>query len=117
MFYGSNDPQFIFGLNNTLRYKNWDLNIYFYGQFNKLNFGSYQDLWLTGSNGMTGVILIFTVGIICPTSITDVWTHDNSLMQHVPAFFRIKYIWNRRFLLKKYGLFETQKYNFRIYTA
>jgi len=88
VFYGSNDPQFIFGLNNTLRYKNWDLNIYFYGQFNKLNFGSYQDLWLTGANGMTGVINIYR-GYNMPTSITDVWTHDNSNATR-PGFFQDK---------------------------
>lgn len=86
VFYGNNDPKFIVGLNNTFRYKNWDLNIYLYGQFNKLNFGSYKDRWLTGADGMTGAINIYR-GYNMPTSITDMWTHDNPNASR-PGFFQ-----------------------------
>ena len=30
--YGRKDPGFMLGLNNTLRWKNFDFNIYFYGR-------------------------------------------------------------------------------------
>jgi TonB-dependent SusC/RagA subfamily outer membrane receptor len=40
---GGNDPDFTFGFNNTLRYKNFDLNIYFYGEVNRLHGPSYYD--------------------------------------------------------------------------
>lgn len=33
VIYGSSDPGYLLGLNNTFRWKNFDLNIYFYGQF------------------------------------------------------------------------------------
>lgn len=88
VFYGDGDPRFSAGLNNTFRFKNWDLNIYFYGQFNKLNWGSYKDLWLTGADGMTGVINIYR-GYNMPTSVTDVWTHDNPNATR-PGFFQDK---------------------------
>ncbi|MFV0584746.1 MAG: TonB-dependent receptor [Parabacteroides gordonii] len=44
---GTEDPAFLFGLNNTLRYKNFDFNIYFYGEVNKWKGGSYYDSWAT----------------------------------------------------------------------
>lgn len=47
VIYGSSDPGYLLGLNNTFRWKSFDLNIYFYGQFDLLNSGSYKDLWLT----------------------------------------------------------------------
>ncbi|MDR2816038.1 MAG: TonB-dependent receptor [Proteiniphilum sp.] len=42
---GTWDPAFIFGLNNTLAYKNFDLNIYLYGEVNKIMGASYYDGW------------------------------------------------------------------------
>lgn len=42
VIYGSSDPGYLLGLNNTFRWKNFDLNIYFYGQFDLLNSGSYK---------------------------------------------------------------------------
>ncbi|MEG1587286.1 MAG: SusC/RagA family protein, partial [Bacteroidales bacterium] len=44
---GTQDPAFLFGFNNTLRYKNLDFNIYFYGEVNKWKGGSYYDSWAT----------------------------------------------------------------------
>lgn len=64
VIYGSSDPGYLLGLNNTFRWKNFDLNIYFYGQFDLLNSGSYKDLWLTGASGMTGIVNMYR-GYIC----------------------------------------------------
>ena len=47
---GRNDPKFIFGFNNNFSYKNFDLNIYMYGQVGKIaGANSYYDAW--GSYG------------------------------------------------------------------
>ena len=90
VIYGSSDPGYLMGLNNTIRYKNFDFNIYFYGQFNVLNAGSYKDLWLTGADGMTGIVNMYR-GYNMPTSAAEVWTHDNQsasrrLKRHCRAF-------------------------------
>ena len=49
VIYGSADPGYLFGFNNTLRWKNFDLNVYFYGQFDKLSAGSYKKQWLSNN--------------------------------------------------------------------
>ena len=79
------------GLNNTIRYKNFDFNIYFYGQFNVLNAGSYKDLWLTGADGMTGIVNMYR-GYNMPTSAAEVWTHDNQSASR-PGYFQNKSTW------------------------
>lgn len=76
VFYGSSDPGYLLGFNNTFRYKNFDLNIYFYGQFDKVNYGSYKDRWLVGADGMTGVKNLYR-GYNMPTTAKEVWSHDN----------------------------------------
>ncbi|GHV22413.1 SusC/RagA family TonB-linked outer membrane protein [Bacteroidia bacterium] len=43
---GTNDPKFTFGFNNTLRYKDFDLNIYLYGEIGRLHGPSYYDDWI-----------------------------------------------------------------------
>lgn len=91
VIYGSSDPGYIMGLNNTLRYKNFDFNIYFYGQFNVLNSGSYKDLWLTGASGMTGIVNMYR-GYNMPTSAADVWTHDNQSASR-PGYFQSRSTW------------------------
>lgn len=88
VIYGSEDPGYLLGLNNTLRYKNFDFNIYFYGQFNVLSSGSYQDLWLTGANGMTGIVNMYR-GYNMPNSAKEVWTHDNTTASR-PGYFQDK---------------------------
>lgn len=67
---GSKDPAFIFGFNNTLRYKAFDFNIYFYGEVNKWCGASYYDSWASsayslnqGQNQSKGFI--------------EKWSHDN----------------------------------------
>lgn len=88
VIYGSKDPGYMMGLNNTLRYKNFDFNIYFYGQFALWNIGSYKDLWLTGADGMTGIVNMYR-GYNMPTSSKDVWSHDNTAATR-PGYFQDK---------------------------
>lgn len=71
VIYGSKDPGYLLGFNNTLRYKNFDFNIYFYGQFNKLSAGSYKKQWL--SNNVNDL----RRGYNQPTSISDLWSSAN----------------------------------------
>ena len=89
--YGSSDPGYLLGLNNTFRWKNFDLNIYFYGQFDLLNSGSYKDLWLTGASGMTGIVNMYR-GYNMPVSAKDVWTSDNQSAVR-PGYFQDKSTW------------------------
>lgn len=86
VIYGNEDPGYLAGLNNTLRWGNFDFNIYFYGQFSVLNSGSYKDLWLTGANGMTGVKNMYR-GYNMPTSVRDIWTADNQTATR-PSYFQ-----------------------------
>ena len=88
VIYGSKDPGYMIGFNNTLRYKNFDFNIYFYGQFALWNIGSYKDLWLTGADGMTGIVNMYR-GYNMPVSSKDVWSHDNTSATR-PGYFQDK---------------------------
>jgi len=51
VYLGSKDPKCTIGLNNTVRYKNVDFNIYFYGEFDRWRGASYYDAWITGLGG------------------------------------------------------------------
>ena len=68
-----------------------DLNIYFYGQFNVLNNGSYKDIWLLGASGTAGVGNLYR-GYNMPTSVKDIWTHDNQ-NAIIPGYFQNKSTW------------------------
>jgi TonB-linked SusC/RagA family outer membrane protein len=67
---GTTDPQFIFGLNNTLRYKNFDLNIYLYGELNRWRGQSYYEAW---SGGVAGSSVIYNAA----TSSLNQWSSTN----------------------------------------
>lgn len=73
VIYGDSDVGYHLGLNNTLRWKNFDLNLYFYGQFDKPKYGSYQQRWLTGDAKAEDIYR----GYNLPTSVKDMWTKDN----------------------------------------
>ena len=90
-FYGNEDPGYLLGLNNNFRWKNFDLNIYFYGQFDKLNYGSYYDRWLVGADGMTGIVNMYR-GYNMPVSAKDVWTHDKQDAAR-PGYFQDRSTW------------------------
>lgn len=84
VIYGNSDPGYLAGLNNTIRYGNFDFNIYFYGQFSVLNNGSYKDLWLSGE-GCT--VKNLYRGYNMPTSVKDIWSSDNQTGTQ-PSFFQ-----------------------------
>ncbi|MFV0505193.1 MAG: SusC/RagA family TonB-linked outer membrane protein [Bacteroidales bacterium] len=67
---GTQDPAFIFGFNNTLRYKNFDLNIYLYGEINRLRGASYYDAW-----AMRGYQINQSQNM--STGYMDTWSHEN----------------------------------------
>lgn len=71
VIYGSADPGYLFGFNNTLRYKRFDFNIYFYGQFDKLSAGSYKKTWI--SNNVNDL----RRGYNQPVSVGDIWSSSN----------------------------------------
>ncbi len=43
---GTKDPDFGFGFNNTLRYKQFDFNVYMYGEVGRWRDASYYDSWI-----------------------------------------------------------------------
>jgi TonB-linked SusC/RagA family outer membrane protein len=86
VIYGTSDPGYLAGFNNTIRWKNFDFNIYFYGQFDVMNAGSYKDLWLTGSAGMTGIVNLYR-SYNMPATAAEVWTHDNTTATR-PGYFQ-----------------------------
>lgn len=71
VIYGRQDPGFMLGLNNTLRWKNFDFNIYFYGEFNKLLDTNYKNAWVSNNIGD------LRRGYNLPTSAMDVWSSQN----------------------------------------
>lgn len=88
VFYGGYDPGFALGLNNTFQWKNFDFNIYFYGSFNALYSGSYKENLLLGSQGVKNM----SNGYNMPTSVKDIWSHDNPDGVH-PSFFQSRSTW------------------------
>lgn len=67
---GTQDPAFLFGFNNTVRYKNFDFNIYFYGEVNKLKGASYYDSWATKG-------YMINQGQNVSAGYMDTWSHEN----------------------------------------
>lgn len=46
IYYGNNAPKVIYGFNNSLRFKRFDLNIYFYGEAGRKVTSSYWENWI-----------------------------------------------------------------------
>jgi TonB-linked SusC/RagA family outer membrane protein len=67
--YGNADPGFMLGFNNTIIWKNFDLNIYFYGYFNRL---------LIDPNSYIGINHQLGQEQGGPTSLMNSWRHDNT---------------------------------------
>jgi TonB-linked SusC/RagA family outer membrane protein len=89
VFYGSTDPKYLVGLNNTVRWKNFDFNIYFYGQLGLLKGGTYKDLWLIQGVSDLSVYQI-KQNYNMPVSMKDCWTHDYQTTTQ-PSFFQVDY--------------------------
>jgi hypothetical protein len=69
VFIGSEDPAFTFGFNNTVRYRNFDFNIYFYGEVGRWRSASYYDNWVAGQTGSNFQNI--------SRGTFDSWFHDN----------------------------------------
>jgi TonB-linked SusC/RagA family outer membrane protein len=52
---GNNDPTGTFGLNNTFKYKGFDLSVYIYGAFGNITFDGYQQFVQLGRLTRVGV--------------------------------------------------------------
>jgi TonB-linked SusC/RagA family outer membrane protein len=52
VFLGTSDPDFSLGLNNTFKYKGFDLNVYIYGVFNQLAFNGVKRKYVGYSSHM-----------------------------------------------------------------
>lgn len=72
----NSDPGYLYGINNTFRWKNFDLNIYLYGQLDKYLYTSYKDVWLTGSGNYAGISEL-NRAYNMPVTVKEVWAHDN----------------------------------------
>ncbi|MDR0506480.1 MAG: TonB-dependent receptor [Dysgonamonadaceae bacterium] len=86
---GSSDPDFMFGFNNTLRWKNFDLNIYLYGEVGRWRVASYYDDFIpyatkpfSTANG-AGMLNLSTNAL-------NSWTMDNQNTD-VPSMFQASY--------------------------
>lgn len=76
----NSDPGYLYGINNTFRWKGFDLNIYLYGQLDKQIYTSYKDVWLTGSGNYSGISEL-NRAYNMPVTAKDVWAHDNQNAQ------------------------------------
>lgn len=52
VYMDNGDPKIIYGLNNSFRYKNFDFNIYFYGEAGRKRGESYYESWTRMDNGI-----------------------------------------------------------------
>jgi TonB-linked SusC/RagA family outer membrane protein len=71
VYKGTSDPDFLFGFNNTLKYKAFDLNIYFYGEVNRLRSESYYEYF-----GMLGSPGTAAQGYNASQMTLHTWHHD-----------------------------------------
>jgi TonB-linked SusC/RagA family outer membrane protein len=90
VLYGSNDPKYLVGLNNTVRWKNFDLNIYFYGQLGMTTWGTYKDRWLTGETQFYAHHIRQNYNM--PESFKEIWSHENQSSTR-PGFFQADSPW------------------------
>lgn len=60
VYMGNGDPKIIYGFNNSLRYKNFDFSIYFYGEAGRKVNGSYYEKWTkTNNNTQNMAVSVF----------------------------------------------------------
>lgn len=78
VFKGCSDLGYLLGLNNIFCYKNFDLNVYFYGQLDLLKSGFYKDYWIVGLGIMIGVNNLYC-GYNMFILVKEVWLYDNIL--------------------------------------
>ncbi|MDR2918605.1 MAG: TonB-dependent receptor [Tannerella sp.] len=68
---GTKDPNFSFGFNNTVRYKQFDFNMYFYGEVGRWRDASYYDTWIPYMYQANDGLYNGSVNAL------DSWTMDN----------------------------------------
>ncbi|MDR1763791.1 MAG: TonB-dependent receptor [Dysgonamonadaceae bacterium] len=68
----TSDPSCYFGLNNTVQWKNFDFNIFFYGEANRLKGTSYYEYF-----GILGSPGVAAPGYNASTIALDTWHADN----------------------------------------
>ncbi|MET6997087.1 SusC/RagA family TonB-linked outer membrane protein [Chitinophaga defluvii] len=69
---GTTDPGFSVGFGNSFSYKNFDLNIFFYGMFDRKVYNANRDSW-----GVSNVARL-TTGYNLLREVKDRWAHDNT---------------------------------------
>lgn len=77
VFLGSTDPGYLFGLNNTFIYKNFNLSFYLYGVADQLKWGDYH-------TSVDPVNFITDYGM--PSSIKDFWSSENPNSKYFGMF-------------------------------
>jgi TonB-linked SusC/RagA family outer membrane protein len=70
---GCSDPGYTIGIGNTMEYKNFDLNIFFYGMFNRLAWNDLRGTY--GPGALQGILDGFNGNSL--TEVKNRWTHDN----------------------------------------
>jgi hypothetical protein len=70
---GSQDPKFSYGINNTLRYKRFDVNIFMFGEVGRLRGPGYWDDWIPYNYSAPANAGIYNGG----RNALNSWTMDN----------------------------------------
>jgi TonB-linked SusC/RagA family outer membrane protein len=71
VYKGTSDPDFLFGFNNTVKYKKFDLNVYFYGEVNRMRSNSYYEYF-----GILGSPGVMAQGFNASEMALETWHHD-----------------------------------------
>lgn len=77
---GTVDPGYIAGMNNTIKWKGFDFNIYFYGQFGLLNYGDYKQIFTVDATQLAG-------GQNYPKAVAKKFSDDNPGGEY-PGYFQ-----------------------------
>lgn len=79
IYMGNGDPKIIYGLNNSFKYKNFDLSIYFYGEAGEKRGASYYESWIRMDQGTN--VSSYSLGAFCSANLNS----------SVPGFLRNTY--------------------------
>jgi TonB-linked SusC/RagA family outer membrane protein len=98
VFIGKNQPDFTFGINNSINYKRWDLNLFLQGVYGIYKYNSV----MAGLNSMDGILL----GLNKSVNVLKRWTPENQSDQYpsgIPNatgddYFNSLYVENASFL-------------------
>lgn len=71
VYIDNGDPKLTFGFNNSLRYKNFDFSVYFYGETGRKRGASYLEDWTHGSQGTNVSTYVYKAFSSWNTTATD----------------------------------------------